>query len=67
MRTGRPPKKPEDRKTDVVTIPLSPVEKELILAAASLDDKKHVTWSRNTLLAAAKKRIKGKGGPTGEP
>lgn len=52
MKTGRPPKKPEDRKSESIKIPLSPDEKAAILNAAD----KPVTWAREVLLRAAKRR-----------
>jgi len=58
MRTGRPPKKPEDRKTSEIKIPLTSDEKELIKAAARVDEVKHVTWARRVLLTAAKRKLR---------
>jgi hypothetical protein len=57
-RMGRPPKSPEDRRTDNMKIPLSADEKALIEGAAESDDAKPVTWARDTLLRAAKRRSK---------
>ncbi|HEV3302702.1 MAG TPA: hypothetical protein VG055_23825 [Planctomycetaceae bacterium] len=37
-------------------IPLTPAEKLAIEKAAECDDEKPVTWARNTLLRAAKRR-----------
>ena len=51
---ARPPKKPEDRRTEALNIPLTKAEKDLIKAAAD----KHVTWAREVLLKAAKRRVK---------
>lgn len=62
MRTGRPPKNPDERKTVGIKIPLTPAEKALIVAAAESDDGKHVTWAREILLNAAKRRLKDNGG-----
>jgi hypothetical protein len=53
---GRPPKDPEDRKTANMKIPLADGEKELIEKAAQADSAKPVTWARNVLLRAAKRR-----------
>ena len=53
---GRPPKDPEDRKTANMKIPLADGEKELIEKAAHSDSEKPVTWARNVLLRAAKRR-----------
>ena len=58
MSRGRPPKAPEDRKTDEIKIPLTPTEKGLIRSAAQSDDAKPVTWARDILLRAAKRRVK---------
>jgi len=53
---GRPPKKPEDRRTSNMKIPLTDEEKETIERAAIADGAKPVTWARDVLLKAAKKR-----------
>jgi hypothetical protein len=39
-------------------IPVTTAEKEQIQAAAEADDAKPVTWARNVLLRAAKRRSK---------
>jgi hypothetical protein len=52
---GRPPKPPDERKTDNMKIPLAPDEKELIERAARAGDAKPVTWARDVLLRAAKR------------
>ena len=57
---GRPPKKPEDRHTSDIKIPLTEGDKAAIWDAAALDGEKPVTWSRNVLLRAAKRRHKEK-------
>ena len=57
-RMGRPPKPPDERKTASMKIPLAGDEKELIERAALADDAKPVTWARDLLLRAAKRRIK---------
>ena len=51
---ARPPKEPEDRRTEALNIPLTKAEKELIKSAA----EKHVTWARETLVKAAKRKAK---------
>ncbi len=51
---ARPAKKPEDRRTAALNVPLTKAEKELIKAAA----EKHVTWAREVLLKAAKRKAK---------
>jgi hypothetical protein len=53
---GRPPKKPSERKTAHMLLPMTEVEKQQIQAAAELDGEKPVTWARETLLRAAKRR-----------
>jgi hypothetical protein len=57
-RMGRPPKAPEDRRTESMKLPLSADEKEAIERAAKGDDAKPVTWARDVLLRAAKRRDK---------
>lgn len=55
---GRPKKKPADRRTSKMEIPLTEAEKEQITAAAESRDEKPVTWARGALLKAAKRRLK---------
>jgi uncharacterized protein (DUF1778 family) len=55
---GRPPKAPEDRRTESMKLPLSADEKELIESAAEADEAKPVTWARDVLVRAAKRRSK---------
>ncbi len=55
---GRPPKAPEDRKTAAMLLPLTEAERDEIRAAAVADGAKPVTWARNVLLRAAKRRLK---------
>jgi hypothetical protein len=57
-KMGRPPKPAAERRTDDMKIPLSAAEKRQIQAAAEVGDEKPVTWARNALLRAAKRRIK---------
>lgn len=61
MRTGRPPKPAEDRRTDNMKLPLAEAEKAEIQAAAELVGAKPVTWARETLLKAAKRIQKSHG------
>jgi hypothetical protein len=56
---ARPPKKPEDRKTAKMLIPMTDEEKQLVQSAAEADAAKPVTWARDALLRAAKRRAKG--------
>lgn len=53
---GRPKKAPEDRKTASMKIPLADGEKELIETAARATSEKPVTWAREVLLRAAKRK-----------
>ena len=53
---GRPPKAPEERRTESMKLPLSADEKKAIERAAGADDAKPVTWARDVLLRAAKRR-----------
>ncbi len=55
---GRPPKAPEDRKTAAMRIPLTAAERDSIRLAAKSDDAKPVTWARDLLIRAAKRRAK---------
>ena len=55
---GRPPKAAKDRRTEVVNIPVTTAEKQAIQAAADIDGAKFITWARETLLRAAKRRTK---------
>jgi hypothetical protein len=57
-KMGRPPKAPEDRRTESMKLPLSSDEKEAIESAAAADETKPVTWAREVLLRAAKRRSK---------
>ncbi len=56
MRMGRPPKAPEDRRDDDIKIPLTAAEKQAIWDAAEGDDAKPITWCRETLLRAARRK-----------
>ena len=55
---GRPPKSPEDRKTAGMLIPLTAAERDSIRSAAKSDDAKPITWARDVLMRAAKRRAK---------
>jgi hypothetical protein len=57
MKAGRPPKPPEDRRDRDMKIPLSESERETIVEAAEADEAKPVTWARETLLKAAKRKL----------
>jgi hypothetical protein len=53
---GRPPKAPEDKKSTSIRIPVTEAEKEAIERAARADDAKPITWAREVLMRAAKRR-----------
>jgi hypothetical protein len=55
-KRGRPPKKPSERKTAMMLIPMTDAEKQQIVDAAESIDAKPVTWARDVLLRAAKRR-----------
>lgn len=65
MRTGRPPKLEEDRRTDSMKLPMTEAEKSEIQAAAEALGEKPVTWARDTLLKAAEKIRKRESGRRG--
>ncbi len=53
---GRPPKQASERKTASMKIPLTEEEKGVIEHAANVNDAKPVTWAREVLLRAAKRK-----------
>jgi len=53
---GRPPKPADERKTASMKIPLTEGEKERIEQAATARGDKPVTWARDVLLRAAKRK-----------
>ena len=55
---GRPPKKPSERKTAPMLIPMTDAEREQIQAAAEADEAKPTTWAREVLLRTANRRLK---------
>ncbi len=55
-KRGRPPKEPSERKTANMFIPMTEAEKQQIYSAAESDDAKPITWARDALLRAAKRR-----------
>jgi hypothetical protein len=55
-RMGRPPKPANERKTAAMLIPMTDAEREQIRTAAEADEAKPVTWARDVLLRAAKRR-----------
>lgn len=59
---GRPPKDPEDRRTNFVSVPVTDAERAVIDAAADAAGVKLAAWARGVLLKAAKKAASGKRG-----
>lgn len=55
---GRPPKAPEDRRTDAMRIPLTAEEKQIIESGAEAHGAKPVTWIRELALRAARRKGK---------
>ena len=53
----RPEKKPEDRKSHHLRVPVNEAQKELIEQACSLEDQDFAAWARAILLDAAKRAI----------
>jgi len=53
---GRPPKHASERKTASMKIPLTADEKGEIMDAARFGNAKPVTWAREVLLRAAKRK-----------
>jgi uncharacterized protein (DUF1778 family) len=54
---GRPAKKPEDRKTYQLHVPLTEAQHALIKQAVELDGDDKAEWARTILLDAARRRI----------
>jgi len=52
---GRPPKSPEDRKTDQLRVPLTPEQKESLREAAERSGSEMTAWARSVLLKAAER------------
>jgi hypothetical protein len=51
------PKKPEDRKSYHLRVPLTPGQRALIEAAVKVDDDDKAGWARAVLLSAAKQTL----------
>jgi hypothetical protein len=49
-------KKPSERKTSTMLIPMTDAEKQQIVSAAEGDGEKPIAWAREMLLRAAKRR-----------
>jgi uncharacterized protein (DUF1778 family) len=56
-RMPRPKKKPEERKSAELRVPVTEEQKSLIIQAAGLDGLDVATWVRPIILNAAKKRV----------
>ncbi len=54
---GRPAKKPEDRKSYHLRVPLDEGQRGLIEQAATLTHADKAEWARGVLLAAARKVV----------
>lgn len=52
---ARPPKKPEDRRTESIRIPLTEAEKLALVSAAEKKDAKPVSWAHDVLVRASKR------------
>lgn len=57
-KMGRPPKAPEERRTNGVRIPLTDAERKLVESAAEADGVKPITWAHDALIRAAKRSRK---------
>lgn len=53
---GRPPKAPKDRKSTSIRIPLTTDELERIKLAATEREAKPITWAREAILKATKRK-----------
>ena len=54
-KRGRPPKPEDERRSVGILIKLTEAERELLQRAAG--DEKTITWARDVLLRAAKRRL----------
>ena len=55
-RRGRPPKEPEDKRTEMVSVPMTETEKAAVDAAAEASGVKLAAWARDVMLRAAKRK-----------
>ena len=55
-KRGRPPKPEDERRSVGILIKLTEDERDLLQRAAG--DEKTITWARDVLLRAAKRRLK---------
>lgn len=62
---GRPKKKPEDRKSYHLRVPLTEAQRALIEEASNLGEQDLAEWARAILLQTAKKQVR-KSGKTGD-
>jgi hypothetical protein len=53
---ARPKKRPQDRQSTSVRVPMTAAERQIIESGAEADGAKIVTWMRETCLRAAKRR-----------
>jgi hypothetical protein len=54
---ARPTKKPQDRKSVDIRIPVTEEQKQIVADAAAADGSEVATWVRPILLAAAESRL----------
>lgn len=59
MPRGRPPKSDEDKKGQVVRIPVTGAQKAAIAEAARQAGEEMAPWARRVLLAAANGNVEG--------
>lgn len=55
-KMGRPPKEPEERRTKMVSVPLTEAEREEIDTAVEARGVKLAAWARDVLLRAARRQ-----------
>jgi hypothetical protein len=55
-KIGRPHKAPEDKRTKMVSVPLTEAERGEVDAAAEAEGVKLAAWARGVLLRAAQKK-----------
>lgn len=58
MVMGRPPKDPKDRRTESLRLPVTEAEREAIERAATAVGKKPITWARDLVVRAAKRKAR---------
>jgi hypothetical protein len=55
-KAGRPPKAPEDRRTNTISVPLTDAERAAIDAAVAASGGKLAEWARDVMFRAAKRK-----------